>query len=49
MEKEIAVKLLIQSEFHRYIYLAYDKTRNPSYLDEKIIQYAKTHAIQEEK
>lgn len=49
MEKEIAVKLLIQSEFHRYIYLAYDKTRNPSYLSEKVIHYVKTHAIQEEK
>ena len=49
MEKEIAVKPLKQSEFHKYIYLAYDKTRKPSYLAEKVIQYAKTHAIQEEK
>ena len=49
MEKEIAVKPFKQSEFHKYIYLAYDKTRKPSYLAEKVIQYAKTHAIQEEK
>lgn len=31
-------------------YLEYsDKTRNPSYLSEKVIHYVKTHAIQEEK
>lgn len=49
MEKEIAVKPLKQHEFHRYIYLAYDKTRKPSYLSEKVIHYVKTHVIQEEK
>lgn len=48
-DEQIAVKPLKQSEFHRYIYLAYDKTRKPSYLAEKVIQYAKTHVIQEEK
>lgn len=33
--EEIVVKAIEQSTFHRYIYLAYDKTRKPSELAEK--------------
>lgn len=47
-DKEIVVKPLKQNEFHRYIYLAYDKSKKPSHFANKIIQYAKNHALKEE-
>lgn len=47
-DEEIVVKAIEQSTFHRYIYLAYDKTRKPSELAEKIISYAKKISIHEE-
>lgn len=47
-DEEIVVKEIKQSTFHRYIYLAYDKTRKPSEIAEKIISYAKKISIQEE-
>lgn len=47
-DEEIVVKEIEQSTFHRYIYLAYDKTRKPSFLADQIITYAKKNAIAEE-
>lgn len=47
-DEEIVVKEIEQTTFHRYIYLAYDKTRKPSELAEKIISYAKKISIHEE-
>lgn len=47
-DEEIVVKEIEQTTFHRYIYLAYDKTRKPSFLSDQIITYAK-NAIVEEK
>ena len=46
--EEIVVKEIEQSTIHRYIYLAYDKTRKPSFLADQIITYAKKISIHKE-
>ncbi len=44
---ETVLKPLKQDEFHRYIYLAYLPNSNRSHSAEQIIDFAKTHSIEE--